>query len=134
METNARRELVIAKLREYLDREGPLKNLQLLDPRARIGLRGSTATGIVKNRNNPTIGQPWNPDDYDLDLFIESDLLWTKTGDQAIPLPHVREALARTDPEVFAGLRPGGSGVSVRFFPSSTTLGNDVLYFAESPA
>lgn len=110
------RQRVLAAVREELARGtgGALTGLMKIDPDARIGIRGSTATGMVGNRLKETRGRTWNPKDFDLDLAIISDKF---PGVKApIPLEQLRNALARSNPELFGGLRPGGSGVSVKVY------------------
>jgi hypothetical protein len=62
-----------------------LKNaIRELDPEAQIGFRGSLANG----RKGAQKGNaPWNPDDYDVDAFIVSDVLasrWETPDDRGV--------------------------------------------------
>ena len=43
--------------------------IKAIDPAAEVGIRGSTVTGITKD------GNPWDPTDFDLDIFVRSDVL-----------------------------------------------------------
>lgn len=54
---------------------GELAEYKMLDPNAKIGLTGSSATGTVENPNKATFGQPIDPNKFDLDLFVQSDIL-----------------------------------------------------------
>jgi hypothetical protein len=128
---------------------GPLDGLKTVDPKARLGLTGSTSTGKVGNPNKPTFGQPWNPDSFDLDLFIESERIFDflkKQGkvidiidgrevirgvDRVIPLGKLRDLLVRQNPELFKGLKEGGAGVSLKVYkqaPSGGSFGPPIIY------
>lgn len=60
-----------------------LKNaIRELDPEAQVGFRGSLANGRKGDQKG---NAPWNPDDYDVDAFIVSDVLasrWESPDDR----------------------------------------------------
>ncbi|MDR0603990.1 MAG: hypothetical protein LBG80_06790 [Bacteroidales bacterium] len=91
----------------------PLSKYIQFDPKLKIGMRGSTQTGV---RNNPNKTGNWNPKDFDLDLFIVSDELAAMNNGKIVKLPQVRDSLADDFPELFSGLRQGDKGVSVKFY------------------
>src|SRR5262249_22619331 len=110
------RQRVLSALREALTRpNGPLAQLLKFDPEAKIGIRGSTATGRVGNPFKSTLGQPWNSEKFDLDISIVSDKLNKTFGDKIIPLSDFRDTLFGSNPDLFKGLKPGGEGVSIKF-------------------
>lgn len=51
-----------------------LPQIQAIDPNATIGYRGSAASGISK-AYDPNIAKPFDPNNFDIDGFIQSDYL-----------------------------------------------------------
>lgn len=107
---------------------GELAEFKRLDPKARIGLTGSASTGRV---GNPKKYTPFvNREDFDLDIFVQSDELFAKFGGKLKAAPRLRKALEEQFPDLFKGLRqPGKKGVSIKFRPSSESLPTDVIIF-----
>ena len=103
-------------LRQNLN-AGELANFQTLDPTARIGLTGSTATGRVGNPNKATFGQRIDTTKFDLDLFVQSDLLLEHFGTKLQAAPILRQSLVDDFPDLFVGLKPGKEGLSIKFRP-----------------
>jgi hypothetical protein len=123
---------VVSKLQEILGHNGspnPLAKYLNSDPKLKIGMRGSTQTGVKGNPNKGNVGAPWNENDFDLDLFIISDKLAGINGRKTIPLPEVRDMLANNFPKLFGGLRSGGKGVSVKFYTENQAANKGGMIF-----
>jgi hypothetical protein len=103
--------------------------LRALDPKARIGFRGSSATGKVGNETKLNFGDPINLEDFDIDIFVVSDTLVNQFGDKVIPAAGLRSYLYKTNPLLFEGLRPGGKGVSLKIHRSTKDLGEGAVFF-----
>ena len=118
------RDDVIDALRETLDRDGFIDTVKLLDSDAIIGLRGSTGTGF----KGPHKGNaPWDPDRFDLDIFIISDKLGFGKR-RPIGLGDITDDLRSRYPHLFEGLKPGGAGTSVKIFRPGRDVG-DAIFF-----
>ncbi len=115
-------------IRNSLD-QGELLTFRTIDPEARIGLTGSAVTGRVGNPNKVTYGQPINPNDFDVDLFIQSDILYEQFGGGLRAAPNLRNALVKQYPEIFVGLRPGKKGLSIKFREASAVLPDGSIIF-----
>lgn len=125
--TNKRLQVIEDLKKLISSKHDAIAQLLKFDPTAKIGLRGSTASGTVQNPTKPTVGQPWNPNSFDLDIFVQSDKLYHHFGPDIIPYPLLREYLVKQNPSLFGGLRPGRSGVSLKVFPSSKDVGSDAI-------
>jgi hypothetical protein len=108
-------------LKQSLD-VGELAKFTKVDPSAKIGLTGSAATGKVGNPNKATFGQPINQDEFDLDLFVQSDKLFEQFGGKLKAAPELRQHLIDHFPDLMQGLKPGKKGLSIKFRPSSGEL------------
>jgi RHS repeat-associated protein len=97
-----------------------LAALRQIDPDLEMGLRGSTISGT-----SSVTGAPWDPQAFDLDIYIKSDKL-VGSGDY-FPVSDLFRTLQRELPELFGGLRDGG--VSVKTFRQSSNLGPDAVAF-----
>ena len=108
-------------LRELQDKFTELANKHLIpnyqkaDPNLKWGYRGSFGTGIVGNLKKSTFGQPTNLSDFDVDFWIESNILYKRYGRKLMPNPDFRDLLENTSG--FEGLRPGRKGFTIRFSP-----------------
>jgi hypothetical protein len=100
-----------------------------IDPDAKIGLTGSAATGKVGNPNKATFGQPINQDQFDLDLFVQSDKLFGQFGGKLKAAPELRQHLVENFPELMQGLKPGKKGLSIKFRPSTDDLPKGSIIF-----
>ena len=118
--TEALRQQIISVVSDHFAQY--LENLRKLDPCATMGMRGSTATGTREG------GAPWNPLDFDLDVWIKSDRISGTVTDKAIPTSRIRDYLAQNFPSLFQGLREGSKGVSVKVYPTSSDLGPGVVF------
>jgi|GEM_PF-4239959 len=87
------------------------------DPNLRAGYTGSFKTGKVGNPNKPTYGQDVNLDKFDIDYWIESDILYKKYGPNLRADPEFRKILGETPG--FEGLKANKEGFSIKFKPSS---------------
>ena len=93
-----------------------LPQFRALDPNLKTGYTGSFRTGIVGAEKKPTFGQPIDLNNYDVDYWIESDVLFKQFGSKLEPNPAFRKILSETPG--FEGLRPGRSGFTIKFKPS----------------
>jgi hypothetical protein len=107
---------------------GELAAFKALDPNAKIGLTGSSATGRVDNPNKATFGQPINAEKFDLDLFIQSDKLLDQFGPKLRAAPDLRQSLVNEFPEIFGGLKPGKDGLSIKFRPSGPAPQGSIIF------
>lgn len=87
------------------------------DPNLKAGYTGSFKTGYVGNTSKPTNGDPINLDDFDIDYWIESDILNEEYGNNLRADVDFRKILSETPG--FEGLRPNKKGFSIRFLPSN---------------
>ncbi|MCG7409118.1 hypothetical protein MH117_17000 [Paenibacillus sp. ACRRX] len=94
-----------------------LQQFREIDPNIKAGYTGSFKTGTVGNPNKPTFGQPINLKKYDIDYYIESDILFKKFGNSLKANPEFRKILSETPG--FEGLKPNKEGFSIKFKPSS---------------
>ncbi len=92
-----------------------LPQFRALDPNLKAGYTGSFRTGVVGNPNK-IVGATIDLNDFDIDYWIESDVLFGKFGPNLKANPEFRKLLAETPG--FEGLRPNKSGFSIRFKPS----------------
>ena len=109
----------IQKLRIQFDELAESKLLpqfRLEDPNLKAGYTGSFKTGVVSNRNKSTFGQPINLASFDIDFWIESDILFKKYGRYLRPNREFRKLLSQTPG--FEGLHPNNKGFSIKFRPS----------------
>jgi hypothetical protein len=86
------------------------------DPNLKAGYTGSFKTGKVGNPNKPTYGQDVNLDQFDIDFWIESDILYKKYGSNLRADLEFRKTLSQTPG--FEGLKPNKEGFSIKFKPS----------------
>ncbi len=89
-----------------------------LDPNLKWGYTGSFKTGEVGNSNKPTFGQPIDLSNFDVDVWIESDILYKKFGDNLRADIEFRKLLSNTPG--FEGLKPNKQGFSIKFKPSQS--------------
>lgn len=94
-----------------------LPQFREIDPNLKAGYTGSFKTGKVGNPNKPTFGQPIDLNKYDIDYWIESDVLYEMYGNSLKANPKFREILANTPG--FEGLKPNKAGFTIKFKPSS---------------
>nr|WP_046228909.1 polymorphic toxin-type HINT domain-containing protein [Paenibacillus algorifonticola] len=94
-----------------------LPQFREIDPNLKSGYTGSFKTGTVGNPSKPTYGQPINMNKYDIDYFIESDILYEKFGNSLKANPVFRKILSEIPG--FEGLKPNKEGFSIKFKPSS---------------
>ncbi|WP_373289179.1 pre-toxin TG domain-containing protein [Paenibacillus hunanensis] len=94
-----------------------LPQFREIDPNLTAGYTGSFKTGTVGNPNKPTYGQPINLSKYDIDYFIESDILYEQFGNSLKANPEFRKILSKTPG--FEGLKPNKAGFSIKFKPSN---------------
>ena len=91
-----------------------------IDPDLSSGYTGSFKSGVVGNSTKPTFGQPIDLNDFDIDYWIESDVLFEKYANNKVNNnradPEFRKVLSETPG--FEGLRPNKKGFSIRFKPS----------------
>lgn len=105
-----------AKL-DFLADKHLLPQFREMDPNLKSGYTGSFKTGRVGNPNKPTYGQPIDLNKYDIDYYIESDILYKKFGNSLKANPEFRKILSSTPG--FEGLKPNKGGFSIKFKPSS---------------
>ena len=119
------------------------KKLEGLASDAKIGMRGSLVTDIKHST-----GGPWDPTDFDLDIFIQSDELYNnrklvrRNGPNAwLDLDKALESggaaaaivkeLKEQAPGLFGGLKNGAEGVSIKVFHSKYKKLGKVQMFDE---
>lgn len=95
-----------------------LPKYQAMDPNLKWGYTGSFKTGVVGNRSKPTVGQPIDLTKFDVDLWIESDILYKKFGPNLRADVEFRKVLSKTPG--FEGLKPNKEGFSILFKPSTS--------------
>ncbi len=93
-----------------------LPQFRALDPNLKAGYTGSFRTGTVGNPNKATFGQPVDLKKFDVDYWIESDVLFQKFGPNLKANPEFRKILSETPG--FEGLKPNKEGFSIKFKPS----------------
>jgi len=54
---------------------------------------------------------------FDLDLFVQSDVLLEQFGPKLKAAPILRQSLVDDFPTLFQGLKPGKEGLSIKFRP-----------------
>ncbi len=94
-----------------------LPQFSKIDPNLEAGYIGSFKTGTVGNPNKSTFGQPIDLNNYDIDFYIKSDVLYEMYGNSIKANPQFREILSQTPG--FEGLKPNKQGFSIKFLPSS---------------
>ena len=94
-----------------------LPKYRALDPNLKWGYTGSFKTGKVGNPSKPTFGQPIDLSKFDVDVWIESDILYKKFGSNLRADVEFRKLLSKTPG--FEGLKPNKQGFSIKFKPSS---------------
>jgi hypothetical protein len=87
-----------------------------LDPNLKWGYTGSFKTGTVGNQNKSTFGQPINLSNFDVDVWIKSDILYGIKGSKLRADVEFRKLLSNTPG--FEGLRPNKKVFSIKFGPS----------------
>ncbi|ALV08953.1 hypothetical protein RD2015_4512 [Roseateles depolymerans] len=105
-----------------------LAEFRVLDPTAKIGLTGSSATGRVGNPNKETFGKPINMNEFDLDLFVQSDLLLDQLGGKLRAVPILRQELVNDFPILFKGLKSGKKGLSIKFRPHGEPPKGSIIF------
>ena len=88
-----------------------------LDINLKAGYTGSFKTGFVGNPNKSTFGQPVDLKYFDIDFYIESDVLFKRFGGSLKADTDFRNLLSET--RGFEGLKPNKQGFSIKFKPSS---------------
>jgi hypothetical protein len=117
-----KRQEVIECLKDFLRSDPQFKALKQQFPDARFGFTGSVATGTVGNPNKKRFGEPFDPFDFDLDLFIvDEDMPQPTKQDEdgrrrpkPINMQGLRSRLKGHCPEALIGLKPDGTSVVVR--------------------
>ncbi|MFN0290485.1 hypothetical protein [Pedobacter helvus] len=94
-----------------------ISKYKALDPKLKYGYTGSFKTGVVGNTSKPTFGNPINLEKFDIDFWIESDVLYKKFGPNLRADPQFRKVLAETPG--FEGLKPNKEGFSIKFKPNN---------------
>ncbi len=94
-----------------------LPELRAIDPNLKWGYTGSFRTGRVGNRDKPRWNQRIDLSDFDIDLWIKSDILRKLYGKNLRAHPKFRKILA--DTPGFEGLRPNKQGFSILYKPSN---------------
>ena len=94
-----------------------LSKYRKLDPNLKAGYTGSFKTGKVGNPNKATFGDPIDLNKFDVDYWIESDILYKKFGGNLKADVEFRKILSETPG--FEGLKPNKQGFSIKFKPSS---------------
>jgi hypothetical protein len=79
----------------------------------KAGYTGSFRTGTVGNPNKATFGQPIDLNKFDVDYWIESDILFKQFGPNLKANPAFRKILSETPG--FEGLKPDKDGFSIKF-------------------
>ncbi len=92
-----------------------LPKYRALDPDLKFGYTGSFKTGTVGNPTKPTFGQPIDLSKFDVDVWIESDILYKKFGSNLKADVEFRKLLSET--LGFEGLKPHKAGFSIMFKP-----------------
>jgi len=95
-----------------------LPKYRAIDPSLKWGYVGSFKNGISGNPNRSNYGEPFNLNEFDVDFWIESDVLFELNGDRLQPDAAFRDILSKTPG--FGGLRPGMKGFSILFKESSS--------------
>ena len=93
-----------------------IAKIKQLDPSAQIGIRGSTVSG-----RSATSGALWDPNAFDLDVFVKSDTL----GNDYFPAADLFKQLKDASPELFDGLYK----VTIKVFSHASNLGSDAVFF-----
>jgi RHS repeat-associated protein len=89
-----------------------LPAIQEIDPNAQVGYRGSAASGISK-AHDPKISKPFNPGNFDVDAFIQSDYLANdpvftnrrREASEIIGMGEIEESIDKKLREAFPGLK-----------------------------
>lgn len=100
-----------------------LPSIQAIDPNAQVGYRGSAASGISK-AHDPKISKPFNPNNFDVDAFIQSDYLANdpiftnrrREASEIFGMEEIEKSIDKRLREVFPGLREEPFGF--RIFPT----------------
>jgi hypothetical protein len=116
----ARRRKILESLEQFVKDDEAFKALKKFDPQAKVGVQGSVVRGTVGNPRKVTFGQAFDPEMFDLDLFVVSEKV-PQTG-KVFPLPGARERLFKRFEEVMEGLKFGGKGLSVKVFRPGEAL------------
>ena len=83
--------------------------------------------GTVGNPRKATFGQPFSPEDFDLDLFLISDSL--PKAQKVVPLAGARDRSYRMFPEAFEGMKSSGKGLSVKIFRPDEAIPGPYIIF-----
>lgn|GEM_PF-4993625 len=102
---------------ENLAKEKLLPEYLKEDTGLKAGYTGSFKTGKVGNSKKSTYGQDINLESFDIDFWIESDVLYKKYGPNLKANPEFRKVLSETPG--FEGLKPNKAGFSIKFKPST---------------
>lgn len=94
-----------------------LPQFRKLDPNLTFGITGSFKTGLVGNPSKARFGKAIDLNDFDVDFFIKSDVLFKEFGKNLRANPEFRKILSNTPG--FEGLRANKKGFSIKFLPSS---------------
>lgn len=106
----------LQSLLESLVEKDLLQKYRAIDPNLKWGYTGSFKTGVVGNPQKPTVGQPIDLTKFDVDFWIESDILYKKFGPNLRADVEFRKILSKTPG--FEGLKPNKEGFSILFKPS----------------
>lgn len=123
----AKRRKILESLDEFVRTDPALSKVREIDPQARFGVQGSVVRGRVGNPRKPTFGQPFQPEEFDLDFFVVSEKLPKPT--KVTPLAGARDRLARRFPDVFEGLKFSGQGFSVKVFRPGEQIPGTFMFF-----
>jgi hypothetical protein len=88
-----------------------------IDPNLKSGFTGSFSTGVVNNPLKSTFGQSINLTQFDIDFWIESDILYKQYGPNLRADVEFRKVLSET--QGFEGLKPNKEGFSIKFKPKA---------------
>ncbi len=110
-----KREDIIKRLGDVL--EGYLPEIRRIAPDAHVGFRGSLARGFKGKHKKYA---PFDPTDFDIDIFVASDVLRRGRGFQVGPKP-LRNLAKKIDSELrllpeFKGLRSGKDKLQFRIW------------------
>jgi hypothetical protein len=108
--------LSLAELQETFDELAEtalLPKYKALDPSLKAGYTGSFKTGVVGNPTKETFGKPIDLSNFDIDYWIESNVLSKKFGPNLKADVEFQKIVS--DTPGFGGLKPNKQGFSIKF-------------------
>ncbi|MEO6897939.1 MAG: DUF4157 domain-containing protein [Caldimonas sp.] len=127
----AKRRKILESLDSFVRNDSAFRNLKVHDPKVKIGVQGSVVRGTVGNPRKASFGKAFEPESFDLDVFVVSDSFPGTI--KVVPLANARDRLIRGFPGVFddvtVALKSGGSGLSVKVFRSGDVLPGPFILF-----